>query len=80
MEIVHSPDIFQAKLMKPMATLEFIRDYIDDFLCNTKGTLEDRLAKLELVLWTTTCKLKSNCLLILCAVETEYLVYILTRL
>eukprot|EP00804_Cyclotella_cryptica_P007931 CCRYP_019671-RA/>CCRYP_019671-RA protein AED:0.42 eAED:0.42 QI:0/0/0/0.5/0/0/2/0/238 len=33
-----------------MATLEFIRAYIDDLLCITKGTLEDHLAKLELVL------------------------------
>ena len=33
-----------------MATLEFVRAYIDDLLCITKGTLEDHLAKLELVL------------------------------
>ena len=33
-----------------MATLEFVRAYIDDLLCITKGTLEDHLAKLDLVL------------------------------
>eukprot|EP00804_Cyclotella_cryptica_P020963 CCRYP_009288-RA/>CCRYP_009288-RA protein AED:0.48 eAED:0.48 QI:0/-1/0/1/-1/1/1/0/70 len=33
-----------------MATREFVRAYIDDLLCITKGTLEDHLAKLELVL------------------------------
>ena len=50
MGIAGSPDIFQAKVMELMATLEFGRAYIDDLLCITKGTLEDHLAKLDLVL------------------------------
>jgi hypothetical protein len=33
-----------------MATLEFIRTYIDDLLCITKGSLDDHLAKLRRVL------------------------------
>eukprot|EP00804_Cyclotella_cryptica_P018017 CCRYP_008298-RA/>CCRYP_008298-RA protein AED:0.45 eAED:0.45 QI:0/0/0/0.5/0/0/2/0/240 len=37
-------------MMELMAALEFVRAYIDDLLCITKGTLEDHLAKLELVL------------------------------
>eukprot|EP00804_Cyclotella_cryptica_P022960 CCRYP_014987-RB/>CCRYP_014987-RB protein AED:0.38 eAED:0.38 QI:0/0/0.5/1/0/0/2/93/136 len=64
-----------------MATLEFVRAYIDDLLCITKGTLEDHLAKLELVLsrlQDANLKVnarKSN----FCAIETEYLGYILSR-
>ena len=50
MGIAGSPDIFQAKMTELMATLEFVRAYIDDLLCITKGTLEDHLAKLDLVL------------------------------
>ena len=33
-----------------MTTLEFVRAYIDDLLCITKGTLDNHLAKLEMVL------------------------------
>ena len=33
-----------------MATLEFVRTYLDDLLCITKDDLEDHLAKLKLVL------------------------------
>eukprot|EP00804_Cyclotella_cryptica_P018673 CCRYP_007176-RA/>CCRYP_007176-RA protein AED:0.23 eAED:0.26 QI:0/-1/0/1/-1/1/1/0/298 len=68
-------------MMELIATLEFVRAYIDDLLCITKGTLEDHLAKLELVLsrlQDTNLKVnarKSN----LCAIETEYLGYILSR-
>ena len=64
-----------------MATLEFVRAYIDDLLCITKGTLEDHLAKLELALsrlQDANLKInarKSN----FCAIETEYLGYILSR-
>eukprot|EP00804_Cyclotella_cryptica_P025341 CCRYP_012439-RA/>CCRYP_012439-RA protein AED:0.43 eAED:0.43 QI:0/-1/0/1/-1/0/1/0/196 len=73
MGIAGSPDIFQSKMMELMATLEFIRAYIDDLLCITKGTLEDHLAKLESNLKINACK--SN----FCAIETEYLGYILSR-
>eukprot|EP00804_Cyclotella_cryptica_P026163 CCRYP_009761-RA/>CCRYP_009761-RA protein AED:0.05 eAED:0.05 QI:0/-1/0/1/-1/0/1/0/163 len=50
MGIAGSPEIFQSKMTELMATLQFVRAYIDDLLCITKGTLEDHLAKLELVL------------------------------
>jgi hypothetical protein len=33
-----------------MATLDFVRAYIDDLLCITKGSQEDHLDKLGLVL------------------------------
>eukprot|EP00804_Cyclotella_cryptica_P016431 CCRYP_004682-RA/>CCRYP_004682-RA protein AED:0.44 eAED:0.44 QI:6/-1/0/1/-1/0/1/0/81 len=33
--IAGSPDIFQSKMMELVATLEFVRAYIDDLLCFT---------------------------------------------
>ena len=45
MGIAGSPDIFQAKI-ELMATLEFVRTYLDDLLCITKGNLADHLDKL----------------------------------
>ena len=81
MGIAGSPDIFQSKMTELMATLEFVRAYIDDLLCITKGTLEDHLAKLDLVLsrlQDANLKVnarKSN----FCAIETEYFGYILSR-
>jgi hypothetical protein len=81
MGIAGSPDIFQSKMTELMATLEFVRAYIDDLLCITKGTLDDHLAKLDLVLsrlQDVNLKVnarKSN----FCATETEYLGYILSR-
>ena len=50
MGIANSPDIFQSKMMELMAALEFVRAYIDDLLCITKGRFGDHLAKLKLVL------------------------------
>eukprot|EP00804_Cyclotella_cryptica_P016151 CCRYP_004228-RA/>CCRYP_004228-RA protein AED:0.44 eAED:0.44 QI:6/-1/0/1/-1/0/1/0/82 len=35
MGIAGSPDIFQSKMTELMATLEFVRAYIDDLLCIT---------------------------------------------
>ena len=81
MGIAGSPDIFQAKMSELMATLEFVRTYLDDLLCITKGDLEDHLAKLKKVL----TKLQDAGLKVnadkskFCALETEYLGYILTR-
>ena len=81
MGVAGSPDIFQAKMLELMAALEFVRTYLDDLLCITKGSLEDHLEKLRLVLTRlqdaglkVNAK-KSN----FCAHETEYLGYILTR-
>eukprot|EP00804_Cyclotella_cryptica_P005137 CCRYP_011551-RA/>CCRYP_011551-RA protein AED:0.31 eAED:0.39 QI:0/0/0/1/0/0/2/0/361 len=81
MSVACSPDIFQAKMSELMATLEFDRTYLDDLLCISKGSLEDNLNKLRRVFirlrdagWTVnTCKSS------FCAVETEYLGYVLSR-
>lgn len=50
MGIAGSPDLLQTKIMELVATLEFLRAYIDDLLCITKGTLGDHMAKLEMIL------------------------------
>ena len=39
MRILGSPDIFQGKMSDLMATLEFVRTYLDDLLIITKGAL-----------------------------------------
>ena len=81
MGIAGSPDIFQEKMSDLMATLEFVRTYLDDLLIITKGSLEDHLGKLSMVL----TRLQDAGLKInadkskFCALETEYLGYILTR-
>ena len=50
MGIAGSPDIFQAKMSELMASLEYVRAYIDDILCITNGSFEDHLEKLGEVL------------------------------
>jgi hypothetical protein len=47
MGIAGSPDIFQGKMSELMETLEYVRAYLDDLLCNSKLSLEDHLEKLE---------------------------------
>jgi hypothetical protein len=42
-------DIFQAEMGNPMATMEYIKAYIDDLLVITKGSLDDHLDKLKQV-------------------------------
>eukprot|EP00804_Cyclotella_cryptica_P029545 CCRYP_020582-RA/>CCRYP_020582-RA protein AED:0.42 eAED:0.38 QI:0/0/0/1/0/0/2/0/171 len=76
-----SPDIFQAKMSELMATLELVRTYLDDLLCISKGSLEDHLHKLRRVfIRLRDAGLTVNALkLSFCAVETEYLGYILYR-
>ena len=49
MGLCNSPDIFQEKMSELMEGLDFVRTYIDDLLCLTKGTFEDHLEKLERV-------------------------------
>ena len=78
MGIAGSLDVFQAKMMELMASLEFVRAYIDDLQCITKGTLEDHLAKLDLVrsrLQDVNLKINAHKSKF-CATETEYLGYI----
>ena len=45
-----SVDLFQEKMSILMQDLLFVKTYLDDVLCITKGTFEDHLAKLEQVL------------------------------
>jgi hypothetical protein len=76
-----SADIFQVKMMDLMETLEYVRAYIDDLLCITRGTLEDHLDKLEEVLRRlSNAGLKVNAAKsFFCTHEIEYLRYMLTR-
>ncbi len=64
-----------------MEDLEYVRAYLDDLLCISRSSLEDHLEKLNEVLWRL-CDVglkvnpeKST----FCALEIEYLRYILTR-
>ena len=81
MGIAGSPDIFQARMSELIATLEFVRTYLDDLLCISKGSLVDHLNKLRRAFirlqdaGLTVNARKSS----FCAVETEYLGYILSR-
>jgi hypothetical protein len=76
-----SADIYQAEMMDLMETLEYVRAYIDDLLCITRGTLEDHLDKLEEVLRRLRDRrLKVNAAKsFFCTHEIEYLGYMLTR-
>ena len=81
MGVACSPDIFQAKMSELMGTLEFVRTYIDDLLCITKGSLDDHLNKLKRVfIRLRDAGLKVNARKSsFCATETEYLGYVLSR-
>ncbi len=81
MGIADSPDIFQGKMLELMESLEYVRVYLDDLLCISKLSLEDHLEKLEEVL-RRLCDagLKVNAAKpTFCALEIEYLEYVLTR-
>jgi hypothetical protein len=74
-------NIFQAQIKDLMASLEFVRAYMDDLIIITRQTLEKHLQKMETVL-TRLCDtgLKVNAAKSsICAHEIEYLGYILTR-
>ncbi len=64
-----------------MDTNEFVMICIDDLLCISKDDLEDHLEKLKLVLqWLQDANLKINARKSnFCAIDTEYLGYILAR-
>ena len=47
MGIAGSPDIFQGKMLELMASMEYVRAYLDDLICISKLSLEDHLEKLE---------------------------------
>ena len=81
MGIAGSPDVFQGKMSELMESLEYVRAYLDDLLCIFKLSLEDHQEKLEEVLrWLCDAGLKVNAAkLTFCALEIEYLGYVLTR-
>jgi hypothetical protein len=81
MGIAGSPDIFQGNMLELMKSLEYVRAYLDDLLCISKLSLEDHLEKLEEVLrHLCDARLKVNAeKSTLCALEIEYLGYVLTR-
>ena len=54
MGLSNSPDIFQERMSELLSGFKYVRTYIDDLLCLTKGSWEDYLNKLEQVL----CKLQ----------------------
>jgi hypothetical protein len=67
-------------MLELMETLEYVQAYLDDLLCISRSSLEDHLEKLEEVLRRLLdADLKVNAeKLICCALEIEYLGYILT--
>jgi hypothetical protein len=81
MGIPGSPDIFQSKMSELMESLEYLRAYLDDLLCISRSSLEYHLKKLEEVLRRhRDAGLKINAeMSTFCALEIEYLGYILTR-
>jgi hypothetical protein len=83
MGVACAPDIFQAKMSELMSTLKFVRAYIDDLLCITKGSFEDQhLSKLREVLTRLQgAGLKVDACKCFWGYqdETEYLGYILSR-
>jgi hypothetical protein len=81
MGIAGPPDIFQGKMLELMEPLEYVRAYLDDLLCISKLSLEDHLEKLEEVRRRLCyAGLKVNAAkLTFCALEIEYLGYVLTR-
>jgi hypothetical protein len=81
MGIAGSHDIFQNKMSRLMEDLEYVQAYLDDLLCTSRSSLEDHLEKLKEV-FRRLCDagLKVNVeKSTFCALEIEYLGYILTR-
>ncbi len=81
MGIAGFPDIFKGKMSELMESLEYVRAYLDDLLCISKLSLEDHLEKLEAVL-RQLCDAGLNvnaAKSTFCALEIEYLGYVLTR-
>ena len=81
MGLCNSPDIFQEKMSELFEGLEFVRTYIDDLLCLTKGNFEDHLEKLERILYRLQqagLKVNGN-KSFFAKTELEYLGYWITR-
>ena len=81
MGVAGSPDIFQEKMTGLMATLEYVKAYIDDLLIISKGDFKDHLEKLEAVLKRLRdAGLKVNCAKSTFGVqECKYMGYILSH-
>jgi hypothetical protein len=81
MGIAGTPDIFQGKMLELIESLEYVRAYLDDLLCISKLSLDDHLEKLaEVLRRLCNAGLKVNAAkLTFCALEIEYLGYLLTR-
>jgi hypothetical protein len=79
--VAGSPDIFQGKMLELMESLEYVQVYLDDLLCISMSSLEDHLEQLEKVLrCLRDVGLQVNAKnLTSCALEFEYLGYVLTR-
>ena len=81
MGVACSPDIFQSKMSSLFAELDYVQAYIDDLLCLSKGTFDDHLEKLDVVLQKLSDAglqvnaVKSN----FAAQEIDYLGYHLTK-
>ena len=81
MGLCNSPDIFQEKMSELFDGLEFVRTYIDDLLCLTKGGFDDHLEKLERILYRLRqagLKVNGN-KSFFAKTELEYLGYWITR-
>ena len=50
MGLCNSADIFQEKMNKIFAGLEYVRAYVENLLVISKGSFEDHLEKLDQVL------------------------------
>ena len=79
--LCNSPDIFQEVMSNIFRDLDYIREYIDDLLITSNGSLEDHLAKVETVLKRLRkAGLKVNASKSkFCRHEVEYLGYLITR-
>ena len=81
MGLCNSPDIFQEKMSELFEGLDFVRTYIDDLLCITKGSFDDHLEKLERILYRLQeagLKVNGN-KSFFAKPELEYLGYWITR-
>src|SRR5688500_7684988 len=81
MGLCNSPDIFQEKMSKLMAGLEFARAYLDNLLIILKGEFDEHLMQLEAAFTRLSeAGLKINASKSsLCRTELEYLGYWITR-
>ena len=80
MGIAGSPNIFQAKMLDLMMSLEYVTMYLDNLLVISSGSFADHLNKLRVVLQRLSdAGLKVNAdKCNFCTDEIEYLGYVLT--